>query len=429
MNRSLPAIVAGLSVALGLIDACPGAEQPRSRRSQRVKMEQVEVASPNGQVKFTLLRNAERLTFTVTLSGVTVIEPSAIRMQLDGYDLSSGAVFGKAEPYEVNETYPWYGDFSTATNHCRGMRVSLEHDLSSTPYTLEVRAFNDGVAFRHVIPGDAAAARVPDEYSTFVLPAGSTVWYAGLAAGHYEDTYQRKDISEVGPGEWAGPPLTFKLPGGGGYAAITEANLVDYSGMGLEADGRRGWIVGLGHRQPLNYPFELRYGREEGKRLGKAAPVQGTMTTPWRVVMAGRDLNALVNSPILPNLCPPPDPKLFPDGLRTVSVKPGRAVWRYLDGGPSGAEGVKEFSRLAGQLGFPYQVVEGFWSRWSMEERREVVNYSKQQGVGLWFWKHSNQLRTPEAREEFFKMLHELGCGGGENRFHGPRAQGAGRPL
>jgi alpha-glucosidase len=53
----------------------------------------------------------------------------------------------------------------------------------------------------------------------------------------------------------------------------------------------------------------------------------GTITTPWRVVTVGRDLNTLVNSTILPNLCPPPDPKFFPQGLKTPWIKPGRAVW------------------------------------------------------------------------------------------------------
>ncbi len=258
---------------------------------------------------------------------------------------------------------------------------------------------------------------MPDEYSTFVIPAGSIVWYAGLAAGHYEDTYTQKDISEVKPGEWSGPPLTFRLPGNGGYAAISEANLVNYSGMGLEADGRRGWIVGLGHRQPLNYPFELRYGREEGKCLGKAAAITGTITTPWRVVMIGRDLNTLVNSTILPNLCPPPDPQLFPQGLQTGWVKPGRAVWRYVDGGPQGVDGMKEFSRLASELGFEHHVIEGFWSRWTMEERKDVVDFSRQRGVGVWFWKHSRQLRTEPEREEFFKMLQDLGVTGAKIDF------------
>ncbi|HUF64294.1 MAG TPA: glycoside hydrolase family 97 N-terminal domain-containing protein [Verrucomicrobiales bacterium] len=416
MKASPITVILGLSLGLSLLSG-DAAAQERTRRSQRVTMEQVQVASPDGQVKLTILPNAERLTFTVTMGDTTVIEPSVIIMKLDGYDLSSGVVFRNVERYEVNETYPWTGNFSSATHRCRGARITLEHDLSFVSYVLEARAFDDGIAYRHVIPGDAALTRVPDEHSTFLLPGGSAVWYAGLAAGHYEDTYRQKDIAEVRPGEWSSPPLTFRLPNGVGYAAITEANLVDYSGMGLEADGRSGWTVGLGHRQPLNYPFELRYGRDEAKRLGQAAAITGTITTPWRVVMAGRDLNALVNSAILPNLCPPPDPQLFPEGIKTAWVQPGRAVWRYVDGGPGGVDGMKEFSRLGGRLGFEHHVIEGFWRRWSPEERRDVVEYSKQQGVGLWFWNHSNQLRSPEAREEFFRMLQELGVVGAKIDF------------
>jgi alpha-glucosidase len=382
----------------------------KTRRSQRIRMQEVRVASPDGNVKFTLLPNAERLTYTVMLGNTTVLEPSTLVMNLDGYDLSMGVTLKGSEPYEVNETYPWRGARSTAVNHCKGVKVSLVNDLTGADYTLEVRAFNDGIAYRHIIPGDETASRVPDEYSTFNIPAGATVWYAGME-GHYEAPYVKKNISEVQPGEWSGPPLTLKLHDAG-YASITEANLVNYGGMGLEADGRRGWIVGLGHRQPLNYPFELRYGKEEGKRLGKAASITGTITTPWRVVMAGRDLNTLVNSTILPNLCPAPDSKLFPGGIKTPWVKPGRAVWRYVDGGPTGIDGMKEFSRMGGQLGFEHHVIEGVWSRWTLDERKDVVDYSKQQGVAVWFWRHSNQLRTPEAREEFFKMLRGLGVAG-----------------
>jgi alpha-glucosidase len=258
---------------------------------------------------------------------------------------------------------------------------------------------------------------VPDEYSRFNLPAGSTVWYGGVAGGHYETPYERKDIGDVEPGEWAGPPLTAKLPQGAGYAAITEANLVGYGGMALEADGRGAWTIGLGHRHPLNYPFELRYGRDEARRLGRPAAVTGTITTPWRVVMIGRDLHTLVTSTLVPNLAPAPDPVLFPEGIRTSWVKPGRAVWRYLDGGPTGIEGMKTFSNLAGQLGFEHHVIEGFWRNWTSDERRDVVEHARREGVGLWFWQHSNQLRTPQAREAFFTLLQESGAVGAKIDF------------
>lgn len=410
-------LIALVSFEAVLAQQPPQTREQRSRRLIRVvPMKQVDVKSPNGNVTFSLLPNAERLTFTVRMNEVPVLDPSPIVMKVDGYDLASGVVFDTLISYKIDESYPWYGAHSLATNKCNGARISLKHDLSFTPYTLDVRVFDDGIAFRHVVPGSDSVERAPDEYTTFVVPQNSTVWYHDMD-GHYEAEYVKQGIADVSPGQWAGPPVTMKLPGESGYAVLTEANLVNYSGMALEADGRRGWITGLGHRHPLNYPFELRYGREEGKRLGKAASIQGSITTPWRVVMVGRDLNTLVNSTIIPNLCPAPVPTLFPQGIKTPWIKPGRAVWRYVDGGDGSFDGLKEFSRLAGELGFEHHVIEGVWSRWTMDQRKEMVDYSRKQGVGVWFWKHSRDLRTPETREEFFKMLHELGVTGAKIDF------------
>ena len=195
-NRSLMAAI-GLIAALCLANVSLAQEQPSkqkqkqrqsqgpaSRRSGRVKMEQIQVASPDGKVKLTIAPNAERLTFTVTLGDKTVIEPSALVMKVDDYDLSSGVVLGRVEPYEINESYPWHGAHSTAMNHCNGVRIPLQHDLSFINYVLEIRVFNDGVAFRHVVPGDEGASRVPDEYSTFVhsgrLRRSGTMTLAGI---------------------------------------------------------------------------------------------------------------------------------------------------------------------------------------------------------------------------------------------------------
>ena len=395
----------------------------KSRRSQRVvPMNEVQVVSPDSNVKFILSPNAERLTFTVKMGETTVIENSPIIMKLDWFDLSSGVVFKKLERYKIDESYPWYGAKSTAANKCDGAKIYFENDLSNIDFILEVRAFNDGIAFRQIIPEDDSASHEPDEYTTFVIPKNSEVWYVGLE-GHYEGEYKSKNISDIQYGEWAGPPMTFELPDNQGYASITEANLVNYSGMALEGDGRRGWTIGLGNRQPLNYPFELRYGREEAKRLAKPASIKGTITTPWRVVMVGKDLNTLVNSTIVPNLCPPPDSTLFPDGIKTSWIIPGRAVWRYVDDGPEGYDGLKQFSKWAGELGFKHHIVEGVWRDWTMEQRKEFVDYSKKQGVNVWFWEHSKDLRTPAKREEFFKMLHDLGVAGAKIDFFDDEAK------
>jgi alpha-glucosidase len=302
-------------------------------------------------------------------------------------------------------------------------------------YTMQVRLFEDGVAYRFVLEGDPGQRRVPDEMSKFVLPAATTVWSHGLR-GHYEGDYAKKDVAEFQKGEWAAPPVTFRLPNNGDYVAITESALINYSGMALESDGQRGFVVGLAHRQPPSYPYTLRYPQTDVERLSHPAVVTGTITMPWRVILVAKDLNMLVNSDVINDLAPPPDPQLFPQGVHTEWCKPGRAVWRYLDnprptsatarsaatmpttrrggggGNPVTPAEMKEWSRLAGKLGFEYNVLEGFWRRWSDDELSDVVDYSAQQGVKLFVWVHSKQLHDPEARRELFQHCADLGVAG-----------------
>jgi alpha-glucosidase len=400
-RNSVLAVVSGLGVAFCMCE-------------RGLASHEVEILSPDGHVQFKVLLQNSALKYEVTFKNKPVIETSPMGIAVDGVSLAEGVEAGKVDRYEVKETYPWRGVHSQAVNHCNGAAISLKHAKSNTSYTLEVRSFNDGVAFRHIIPAEEKP-RVPDESTAFVIPDGSTVWYHDLE-GHYEGVHEKRKVAEVPAGQWAAPPLTFKLPEGAGYASITEAALVNYSGMALHSDGHRGFNLVLGDKHPISYPFRLRY-KDDIERLSRPAAITGTITSPWRVVMIGSDLNTLVNCDVVHNLCPPPDSELFPKGINTEWLKPGRAVWRYLDGGGRSLEDMKEFSRLAGQLGFEYHVIEGFWSRWSNEQIKELVDYSRQQGVGLWFWKHSRELRTPEAREAFFKRLHDLGVVGAKIDF------------
>jgi len=400
-RNSLFTMIAVFAAALGMSGAGHPSEAAR-------------LLSPDGDVQFKVLVQEGRLKYSVTFKNQAVLETSPMVFAVDGVDITKGVEAGGENRYSLDESYPWRGVHAQAVNHCNGATISLKHTKSGTCYTLDVRAFNDGVAFRYIIPGNETP-RVPDESTTFVIPAGSTVWYHDLE-GHYEAVHERNDISDLQAGQWIAPPMTFKLPGGAGYASITEAALVNYSGMALQARGNRQINLVLGHKHHISYPYRLRY-KNEIERVSKPAAISGPITAPWRVVMIGADLNALVNCDVVHNLCPPADPKLFPKGINTDWVKPGRAVWRYLDGGGGSLEDMKEFSRLAGQLGFEYHVIEGFWSRWSDEQIKQLVDYSRQQGVGLWFWKHSRQLRTPEAREAFFKRLHDLGVMGAKIDF------------
>jgi len=379
--------------------------------SQSSAVEFPQLKSPNGQIELKLSSHEGELSLGVSLDQRAVIESSVLSIEIDGKNISRGAAPVNVTLTRGNETYPVPGAHSTATNHFEGAAVEMKHE-SGAKWFLELRAFNDGVAFRHIIPGEGR--RVPDESTTFLLPDRSVVWHHDLG-GHYEDVHRKSPAVELKSGEWIAPPMTFKTPAGI-YASITEAALSNYSGMALQITGERKVTVGLGHKHPISYPFRLRYSNDID-RVTQPYATTGHIISPWRVIMMGRDLNTLVNSDIVQNLCEAPDPKLFPKGSRSEWIKRGRAVWKYLDGGANTFENMKEFSRWAGELGFEHHVIEGFWSRWSDEQIREFVDESKRRGVGIWLWRHSRELRTPESQDAFFRKLQTNGVVGAKIDF------------
>jgi alpha-glucosidase len=84
---------------------------------------------------------------------------------LDKVDLSLGVELGQADRYQVKQKYPWRGVHAEAVNRCNGARIPVTHTGSKTTYTVEMRAFNDGVAFRHILPGNEKPAVPDDDHS------------------------------------------------------------------------------------------------------------------------------------------------------------------------------------------------------------------------------------------------------------------------
>jgi alpha-glucosidase len=367
------------------------------------------VSSPGKQVRFRLFQLNNQLHYNITSGNIIIISTSPLIASLDGFSITSNTSIGNGRAYSINEKYDWLGVHAVATNKCNGLKIPIAYNGGT--FILDVRVFDDGAAFQLDIPAAKKAIQVPDEATLFNLPKGSTVWYHDIVM-HYESVHNKAEVSALKEGEWVAPPATFKLQGGM-YASITEANLVGYPGMSLQANGNSGLVVRLANHQPTSYPYKLRYSAEDTLRLSKAAAIEANIKTPWRVVMIGKDLNAMVNNDIVQNLCPAPDPSLFPQGIHTSWLKPGRAVWKYLNGGGDGTpEVMKHFTDGAATLGFEHNILEGFWSRWTDEQIKDLVQYSKAKNVGIWFWKHSKSLRNKASRDSFFQRCYNLGVVG-----------------
>ena len=375
----------------------------------------MELASPDGAVRLEIDAAGGRLTFAIGRAGTPAIARSDLGLIVDGVNLGRGAAIGAAEPYRVNERYPMRGGHSEAVARCNGVRIRPVTRNPAWPTPSRPAPSTTAWPSASSCP-EAGRPRVVNEATTFRLVPGSTVWSHDLH-GHYRGSPREERGRGPEGRRVGGAPLTIRLPDGRGYAAITEASLGGFAGMALQADGRLG-LAGHGSGTPIRRPtlLLLRY-KDDVDRLTRPAALNGAITTPWRVVMVAADLNALVNCDIVGHVSPPPDPALFPEGAATGWVKPGRAVWRFLDGGPTTLEGMKEFSRLAGELGFEYNVLEGFWRRWSDDQLRELVRDSKSHGVGIWLWIHSKELRTPEARRAFFEKCRDVGAVGAKIDF------------
>lgn len=371
---------------------------------------EIKLVSPDHAIQIEFSSAQAGVSYKILFHGRAVLQPAPMRIAAQNDPSIDAVSFGKPDHYAVNESYLWYGAHPHVDIHGKGMRVPVVRKDGATAYIIDARIFDSGFAFRLILPGETT--RVPEETVGFYPVTDSVIWSFDPSKDFYEGIYEATSAAGLPKGRLAAPPVTIELPNSAGYLAITESNLKNFYGMALQSDGNGRLFVTPGSDIPPDKPFLNYHGAAEAKRLSVRVPMRGTITTPWRVVMVASTLNDLVNSDLVGSLADPPDSQLFPQGISTPWIKPGRAVWLYLDGGAWTFEGAKKFSRLAGELGFEYQVIEDQWEEWSDEQLKELVNYSKDRGVGIWVWKNRKDLNTPESRRSFFEHCNRVGIVG-----------------
>lgn len=363
------------------------------------------IASPDGQVVATVDVWNSNLTYSVSHSGVPVIETSALGLTVNGTNLGVGVVIMATNNYTVNEAFASrHGIHAFATNNYQGQAISIFHPASGISYVLNVRTFNNGVALRYELMG-GATKNVTAESTSFVIPESSVVW-SQSGNSVYEGMYGSADITALATNATLGPPVTIQLSGLNGFVALTEANLGAFPNPYLtktaNAPGRE-----------LRVPYPTNQDSTTG------AVMNGSVTnTPWHVIMVGADLNALVNNDMVESLSPAPDAVLFPQGAATSWAAPGRSVWDWLNPQPGGITYTNAMtnSYWASQLGWEYNTVDEGWANWNggnpWPQVQAVVNYSTARSVKVLLWKQSSELNSQAQRTAFFQQLTNYGVAG-----------------
>ncbi|MEI8037000.1 MAG: glycoside hydrolase family 97 catalytic domain-containing protein [Verrucomicrobiota bacterium] len=340
--------------------------------------------SPNGRLKATVTDDGGNIRYSVSLDGNVVLAPSVVGIRSDGVDCGRNGTLALPVIRVVNEQYPFSGAKPLAVNRARAATVVVT--TQGQPYKLDLHVADDGVGVRLRLPAKTGR-KVEADLSTWQLPGDPTVWVMDHS-DCYEETYRIKTLSGLGKNRY-GLPLTAKV--GTTYLTLSEAALTDYSDLEVN--------LGENHALVGSLPHDA-----------KGWATDREVVQPWRVAIVASSLTQLVNTTLIQNLNPPAEPAL----AKAAWIKPGRSTWQWLNSGSPKFEDQHQWVDWTKSLGFEYYLVDDGWKKWpkNWEGLKSVSDYAKSQGVNVWLWVHSNEVKDPQARKDYFRRAVDAGIVG-----------------
>ena len=335
------------------------------------------VTSPDGNINLFFEIQNGQLQYQIKKNKNQIVNISKLGMILEsGLNLGQDIELVDFEIEEFNEIWnPIFGELSEIKNNYKSLNISLRKD--NIKFQIIFRIYNDGVAFKYVIPNQDAIQNynIIDEYSEFNLSSDDTAWWIpAFSYRRYEFLYAESKIDKISKKYFsenvedisydtlgidaAHTPLTIKK-NNGYLISIHEANLVNYSSMTLAPKGNGMLKVEL-------YPWS------DGITKVK---LDNQIISPWRYVQIADNSSELLISNIILNLNDDPDPD------EDYSwVKPGKymGVWWEMIGTNQSTwfqskfhaannEKVMSYLDFASKHNFDGLLVEGWNKGWYSE--------------------------------------------------------------
>lgn len=256
----------------------------------------ITVTSPDNQIQFSLSSDNGGLYYRVFYKGILMVDRSRLNIVFKeggGFDHKLVAGFTKTE--KLTDDYSLFiGKTSKVHSECNRALVSFSEQTGATrKLNIEIRVFNDGAAFRYIIPqqaGGPALVNITDETDSFNLaqnPTATVLLRENYTTSH-EGLYTKTRLSVLKADTLMDMPALFEFPTGR-YMAITEANLHDYAGMYLMKHNG----VLESRLSPLPHQTEIK------------VKARLPHNSPWRVMMISDKPGAFIESNILTSLSEP----------------------------------------------------------------------------------------------------------------------------
>lgn len=274
------------------------------------------LTSPDKQIAFAFTNSSSGAAYSVTYKNKTVVQRGSFALSFkEGGEFKRDLKTGKPlyEQGTAAYTLAW-GKKSLVNDAYEEMIIPLEE--KKEPFrkvNIQVRLFNDGMAFRYVFPAqqNKNTFLLTDEQSSFSFagdPQALVLFLPNYTSSH-EGEYTNIALSAIKEDSLMDMPALFTLPGKV-YVAITEAALLDYAGMYLAK-----------HHGVLTSSLSPLPGMPDVK-VKATLPHQ----SPWRVMMISDRIGALQESTILTSLN-------APCKIKDLSwLEPGKTTFTWWNG-------------------------------------------------------------------------------------------------
>lgn len=276
----------------------------------------ITLTSPNGKIRFWLSTDKNGLFYQVSYKGILMVDKSRLNITFkQGGAFNYNLLIAAAKPEKLAEDYELVtGKASKVHSECNRITIPVtEQTGAKRSLAIEVRIFNDGAAFRYVMPKQQrwASVDITDEIDSFNLtqnPVITALLRENYTTSH-EGIYTKVNLNQLRADTLMDMPVLFEFPKGL-YMAITEAALRDYAGMYL-----------IKHNNVLESRLSPLPNQPDIK-------VKATLphNSPWRVMMISDKPGAFIESNILTNLNEPCT-------IKDLSwLKPGKTTFPWWNG-------------------------------------------------------------------------------------------------
>lgn len=355
-----------------------------------------EVTSPNKQIKVKV-NLAAAITWSVSYGGQTLLQPSAISLQL-----ANNTLLGIAPQLDKNSIKEVKEEITAAipvkskyiANHYNELRLEFKRG-----YSVCVRAYDDGVAYRFETTLADRGIEVVHEQADFNFPSNYRVFWPeeedAEFQSHFENLYIDSLVSDFKPDQYGALPMLLQSANGTNML-ISEADLFDYPNLFLFGTGSNALRAGFPKVILESDPVRDR-GIKITKLADYIAKTTGKRTFPWRSIAISEDDKGLLNNNLTYKLA---SPSAIKDD---TWVRPGKVAWDWWNAnnvyGVDFKSGInndtyKYYIDFAAKFGLEYVMLDEGWTRSTTDllhantdiDIEGLISYAASKHVGVWLW-------------------------------------------